>query len=80
MPPKPDARKSHSKFACEEETALLLNCIAADEYIEHKCVQYMKKLRKCVQKERIVTFDISPCEPATSTSAPKPAEEAQKKE
>lgn len=48
------------KFACEEEAALLLNCISADEYVEHKCVQYMKRLRKCVQRERIVNFELLP--------------------
>lgn len=48
------------KFACEGEAALLLNCISADEYIEHKCVQYMKRLRKCVQRERIVNFELLP--------------------
>jgi hypothetical protein len=76
MPPKAEAQP---KFACEEEAALLLNCIAAADYVEHKCVQYMKKLRKCVQKERIVNFDISPCEPADTSSTDKSVKEEQEK-
>lgn len=58
MPAKESAVRP--KFACEEEAALLLNCISADEYVEHKCVQYMKRLRKCVQRERIVNFELLP--------------------
>lgn len=58
MPPKETPVRP--KFACEEEAALLLNCISADEYVEYKCVQYMKRLRKCVQRERIVNFELLP--------------------
>lgn len=80
MPPKQPAPVQQT-FACETETALLLNCIAADEYVEQKCVQYMKRLRKCVQRERIATFDISPCEAAPSVPVPsKNAEEVFKQE
>lgn len=60
MPPK--QATVQQTFACEVEAALLLNCIAADEYVEQKCVQYMKRLRKCTQQHRVVSFDISPCE------------------
>lgn len=77
MPPKQQA-PVQQRFACQSEAALLLNCIAADEYIEQKCVQYMKRLRKCTQQERIVNFDISPCE--TTPEPSQKTEEAPKKE
>jgi hypothetical protein len=37
------------KFTCETEAAALLNCVAGTEYVEHKCVALMKRLRKCIQ-------------------------------
>lgn len=76
MPPK--QAPVQPKFACEAEATLLLNCIAADEYVEQKCVQYMKRLRKCTQQERIVNFDISPCE--TISAASQKTDETPKKE
>lgn len=69
MPPK--QQPVQPKFACEEEAALLLNCISADEYVEHKCVQYMKRLRKCVQRERIVNFELLPDSTSGATTSEK---------
>jgi hypothetical protein len=57
-----DKQAAVSKFVCEVEATALLNCIAAEDYVEHKCVSLMKKLRKCVQKERLVKFELLPDE------------------
>lgn len=63
------------KFACEKEASNLLNCIAGVEYVEQKCVTYMKRLRKCVQKERVVSFDLLPGEPAAKPDTAGPEKE-----
>jgi hypothetical protein len=57
------------KFVCEVEAAALLNCVAASDYHEAKCVALMKKLRKCIQRERVVKFQLEGIEPPASTSA-----------
>ena len=46
------------KFVCAKEASALLNCIAANEYAEHKCLERMKQLRRCTQKERVVSFNL----------------------
>ena len=51
-----------SKFACDKEAEALLNCVAETEYVEHKCIQRMKRLRKCVQAQRVVSFKLLPDE------------------
>lgn len=58
------------KFACEVEAAKLLNCIASSQYVEQKCVAYLKALRKCVQREGVVGFNLLPdSEPAAHAAA-----------
>jgi hypothetical protein len=67
------------KFVCEVEAAALLNCVAANDFHEHKCLALMKKLRKCIQRERVVKFELegaeeaAPVAPATVESS-QPAE------
>lgn len=55
------------RFVCAKEASDLLNCIAANEYVEHKCLDRMKKLRKCTQKERVVSFNLLPDEDEPQT-------------
>lgn len=58
------------RFVCAKEASALLNCIAANEYAEHKCLERMKQLRKCTQKERVVSFNLLPdAEQGTSTTS-----------
>jgi hypothetical protein len=54
-----------SKFTCQTEASDLLNCIAASDYVEQKCVTRMKRLRKCILKERVVSFDLLPDQSST---------------
>lgn len=37
-------------FVCGEEAEALLNCIAAKNYNELKCIPLVKKLRACIEK------------------------------
>eukprot|EP01025_Chloroclados_australasicus_P018482 TRINITY_DN19721_c0_g1_i1.p2 TRINITY_DN19721_c0_g1~~TRINITY_DN19721_c0_g1_i1.p2 ORF type:complete len:130 (-),score=4.58 TRINITY_DN19721_c0_g1_i1:591-953(-) len=57
-------------FVCEREASQLLNCLAASEYVEQKCISYMKKLRKCIVKERVVKFDLLPDDTAQPDDTP----------
>ena len=46
-------------FACAEEAAALLNCVADKKYNDMRCIPLMKKLRVCIEKkvkERAVAY------------------------
>jgi hypothetical protein len=55
-----EQKSTVASFVCAKEAADLLNCIAANEYVERKCLDRMKKLRKCTQRERVVSFNLLP--------------------
>ena len=38
-------------FACAEEAAALLNCVADKKYNDMRCLSLMKKLRACVERQ-----------------------------
>ena len=38
-------------FACAEEAAALLNCVADKKYNDMRCIPLMKKLRACIEKK-----------------------------
>ncbi len=47
---KKTAQKKGS-FACAEEAAALLNCVADKKYNDMRCIPLMKKLRVCIEKK-----------------------------
>lgn len=75
MPESPDTPVA--RFACDKEAQALLNCVAEREYVEHKCIQHMKRLRKCVQAQRVVSFKLLPEEAPEPQHSPTQLETAQ---
>ncbi|GMH44939.1 hypothetical protein BSKO_12896 [Bryopsis sp. KO-2023] len=57
---KKEAKQIREAFACAKEAADLLNCVAAKNYNELKCVTLTKKLRECVKRKGVVSFSLLP--------------------
>ena len=58
-------------FACAEEAAALLNCVADKKYNDMRCLPLMKKLRACIEKKvRLPTLSGTPGEGETSRGVP----------
>jgi len=57
-------------FVCAPEASALMNCAATTPYIEQRCLALLKRLRRCVEAQRVATFTLLPDAPSPSAGEP----------